>query len=228
MRSKKRLIVIAASAAAAVVLALVLALTLGHGKKKHVADHRGSAGSAVQQVVTPPPVVIDAAVAAVVVPDAAVAAVVAPDAAVAATTCKVEVATNPAGAEVTLEDKTVLGTTPGTFSLPCGAATKIYIKKAKYLPVLRSITPDADGTKISVSLGIATFSVKITSTPAGASITVGGRSKGVTPTAVQLPAYTTQAITLTKDGYQTDTQKVVIKSNGLSHHVVLKRGGRRR
>jgi hypothetical protein len=228
MRSKKRLIVIAASAAAAVVLALVLALTLGHGKKKHVADHRGSAGSAVQQVVTPPPVVIDAAVAAVVVPDAAVAAVVAPDAAVAATTCNVEVATNPAGAEVTLEDKTVLGTTPGTFSLPCGAATKIYIKKAKYLPVLRSITPDADGTKISVSLGIATFSVKITSTPAGASITVGGRSKGVTPTAVQLPAYTTQAITLTKDGYQTDTQKVVIKSNGLSHHVVLKRGGRRR
>ena len=94
--------------------------------------------------------------------------------------------------------------------------------------MLRSITPEPTGTKIVATLGVATFSVKITSTPAGASITVGGRSKGVTPTAVQLPAYTTQAITLTKDGYQTDTQKVVIKSNGLSHHVVLKRGGRRR
>jgi hypothetical protein len=211
-----------------VILALVLVLTMGHAKKKHATGaHGGSAGSA---MAVTPPVTLDAAVAAVATPDAAVAEgsgsatqqVAKPD------TCDVQVATSPAGAEVILDDKTVLGTTPGTFPLPCGAAAKLYLKKAKYLTVIRAITPAPEGTKVTATLGVATFSVKVTSTPAGATITISGKSKGVTPAAVQLPAFTTQAITLSKEGYQTDTQKVVIKSNGLSHHVVLKRGGRRR
>ena len=39
---------------------------------------------------------------------------------------------------------------------------------------------------------------------------------------------TTQTITLTKDGYATDTERISVKANGISHHVTLKRGGRRR
>lgn len=234
MRSNKRLIVIVASAATAVILAIVLAVTMSGHKKKHAPEARGSAGSAVQQQVAPPLLPIDAAVAAVTMPDAAAVAVgsgsatqqVAVGSDAKADTCNVEVTTNPPGAEVSLDDKTVLGTTPGTYALPCGAATKLYLKKAKYLTVIRAVTPAPDGTKVAATLGVGQFSVKITSMPAGATITVGGKSKGVTPAAVQLPAFTTQAITLTKDGFQPDTQKVVIKTNGLSHHVVLKKGGK--
>jgi hypothetical protein len=228
-RSNKRLLVIAASAAAVVIIAIVLAMTMGGKHKKHVAEGKGSAGSAA--VVVPPPVVIDAAVVQVQGSDTGSAdgsatqqAVVPPP----PQTCNVEVATTPAGAEVSLEDKTVLGQTPGTFPLPCGAATKLTIKKTKYLTVIRSVTPAPDGTKLAVTLGQGMFSVKVTSSPAGATITVSGKPKGVTPTALQLPAFTTQTIVLTKDGYATDAQKVVIKSNGLTHHVTLKKGGRRR
>ena len=42
------------------------------------------------------------------------------------------------------------------------------------------------------------------------------------------PLLATQTITLTKDGYATDTERISVKANGISHHVTLKRGGRRR
>jgi hypothetical protein len=138
--------------------------------------------------------------------------------------CSVEVISTPPGADVSLDDDTVLGTTPGTFALPCGTEVKLTLKKPKFLNTVRTLTPAPDGTKVAVTLGVAQFTVKITSTPAGATITIGGKSRGVTPSSMQLPAFTTQAITLTKDGYQTDNEKLVVKSNGLLHHVVLKKG----
>jgi len=46
------------------------------------------------------------------------------------------------------------------------------------------------------------------------------------PDTVQLPAFQTVTITLSKEGYGPDTEKVVIKANGQSHHVVLKKAGR--
>jgi hypothetical protein len=228
-RSNKRVIVIAASAAAVVILAVVLALTLGGKHGKHAAAGKGSAGSAAV-VMPPPPPAIDAAVAQVTGGDEGSTEGSATHEAVTPPkpeSCNVTVTTTPAGADV-IADRTVLGHTPGTFALPCGTPTKLTIKKAKYVTTTRNVTPAPEGTKLAVTLGVGTFSVKVTSSPAGAMITVGGRPKGVTPTAIQLPAYTTQTITLTKDGYATDTERISVKANGISHHVTLKRGGRRR
>jgi hypothetical protein len=225
-RSSKRVIVIAASAAAVVILVIVLALTMGgkHGKRTATGKDKGSAA-----VVVPPPPAIDAAVEAKQQDSGpATQQVVTPPPPPPPQTCTVDVTTTPAGAEVSLEDKTALGATPGTFTLPCGTPTKLIIRKSKYVTASRTVTPTPDGAKLSVALSVGTFSVKVTSSPAGAMITVGGKPKGVTPTAIQLPAFSTQTITLTKDGYVTDSEKVVVKSNGVSHHVTLKRGGRRR
>jgi hypothetical protein len=227
----KRVIVIAASAVAAVLLVIVLALTLGHSSKK--AAGTGSAGSAAAVGPPPPVVVPDAAVAVVQGSDegsaegsgSATQEAVTPP---APETCTVQIATSPAGAEVLLDRTTVLDATPGSITLPCGTPAKLTIKKAKHVTATRTVTPSPDGTKLSVTLGVGMFSVKVTSSPAGAMITVGGRPKGVTPTAIQLPAHTTQTITLKKDGYVTDTERIVVKSNGISHHVTLKKGGRRR
>ena len=228
-RSNKKLLVIIAAAVLVVGVAVVLALTMGHGKKKPLGEkHAGSAavvmatgsGSAQAEVVMP--AVQDAAVAAPAI-DAAQEVATPPK----AETCSVEVTSAPAGAEVSLEDKTVLGTTPATVTLPCGQATKLNIKKAKFLGVIRTVTPTAEGVKLAVTLGVATFAVKITSTPAGATIFVGGKSKGVTPAAVQLPAFQTVKIVVSKDGYAPDVGNVVIKANNMSHHVTLKKSGRR-
>jgi hypothetical protein len=44
---------------------------------------------------------------------------------------------------------------------------------------------------------------------------------------VQLPAFQTVKIVVSKDGYAPDVGNVVIKANNMSHHVTLKKSGHR-
>ena len=153
-----------------------------------------------------------------------------PDAGVVASagTCTVEITSVPSAAEVALDNTRdhVLGTTPTTVELPCGAETKLYLRKAKYVSAVKAVTATAENTKLRViKLSRPSFALKVTSSPAGATITVGGKSLGVTPTTVKLPAFDAAAITVAKDGYTSDTQRVAIKTNNGAHHVVLKKLG---
>ncbi|NVB83823.1 MAG: PEGA domain-containing protein [Kofleriaceae bacterium] len=143
---------------------------------------------------------------------------------VASGPCKVTISSLPPGADVLL-DSNKLGTTPGTFELPCGTESKLTLKKTRFLSTPRTIKPSSTKTnKVLVKLNKQTFQVKVTSTPAGATITAGGRSMGVTPTTIRLPGYEPTAITLTKPGYSKDVGRVTPKGNNTSHHVVLKKG----
>ena len=136
--------------------------------------------------------------------------------------CQVEVKSDPSGAQVAI-DKDTLGATPGTFNLPCDAEVKLKIYKKGYFGQIKTVTPTADGAKVDVALAAATFTVKVTSAPAGATITVGGKPMGVTPTSIKLPAFSASTIVLSKDGFTPDTQKVTPKQNGMAHHVTLKK-----
>jgi PEGA domain len=62
----------------------------------------------------------------------------------------------------------------------------------------------------------------VTSIPAGATITIGGKVVGITPTSIKVTAFASTMITLTKDGYTPDTQKIALRQNNAAHHVVLK------
>ncbi len=138
--------------------------------------------------------------------------------------CPVEIKSIPAGADVLL-GKQKLGTAPGTFELPCATKTKVTLRKRAYATTVRAFTPIANrANKLVVRLGRNTFSVKVTSTPAGATIKLGRRSMGVTPTTIRLPAHDTSTIKLTKPGYATVTQRITPKRNNSSQHVTLKRG----
>jgi hypothetical protein len=138
--------------------------------------------------------------------------------------CKVTISSLPPGADVLLA-ATKLGTTPGTFELPCGAESKLTLKKSRFLNTARTVKPAAGKpNKILVKLGKQMFQVKVTSTPAGATITAGGKSMGVTPTTIKLPGYEPTSITLTKPGFAKDVTRVTPKSNNASHRVVLKKG----
>ena len=46
---------------------------------------------------------------------------------------------------------------------------------------------------------------------------------GVMPTTVRVLAGGTTSITLAKDGYTSDTQKIAPRQNNATHHVILKR-----
>ena len=89
---------------------------------------------------------------------------------------------------------------------------------------MEGFVPIASVTAL-VKLGVTMFSLKVTSTPSGATITIAGKSAGVTPTTVKVPSGVS-TITLSKPGYAPDTEKVTAKANGQSHHVTLKKGGR--
>ena len=45
---------------------------------------------------------------------------------------------------------------------------------------------------------------------------------------VAVRAFDTSTITVTKDGYTTDTQKVAVKQNNGAHHVILKKAPKHR
>ena len=154
--------------------------------------------------------------------DAAVAAV----AAVTAVECYVEVVSSPTHAEIVIDKTTVLGTTPAKLPLPCAAEVKLLIRKPKYVSAHRSVVPTAQGAKVRVALVKPTFSVKITSQPPGATVMVNGKSMGVTPTTVRLPGFELSILTLTKDGWATDTQKISPKQNNLTVQSTLKKRGR--
>jgi len=168
-------------------------------------DGRGS-GSAVAAVETP----VDAGVA--------------DDPKPAGGPCKVSIASTPPGADVYLDSKK-LGATPLDTQLPCGIEAKLTLKKAKFINTAKSFTPvDGKGNKVVVKLAKTTFNVKVTSSPAGATITVGGRSMGVTPASIRLPAFEAAAIIVSKPGFKTDSKTVTPKNNNTSHHVILKKG----
>ncbi|MEO6774219.1 MAG: PEGA domain-containing protein [Kofleriaceae bacterium] len=230
-KRRKRTMVLVLVAAVLAVLATVLvivstgsskrkpALHVDHGSAATAATGSGSAalvpagsgsaqiseGSA--QVETPPP--------------PADAAVVAPQ------LCSVEITTIPSGAELALDDKTVLGTSPATVQLPCGVETKIYAKKARYGTSVKAFTPSTTHSKLALRIAPPMFQIKIISVPSGATITIGNRVVGITPTTLKVQAFASTTITLTKDGFVRDTEKIAPRANNQSHHVTLKRATRR-
>ena len=243
---KRRMIVIGASAAGALLIVIVLAMVLGGGKKKpDDADPKGSADHAVTnppplepkklESPPPPPVKKDdgsgsaqpAIVEPTPPPDAAEAAppvpVDAPEQIAAATECEVAFSTAPQGADIVL-DKDVIGTTPTKLKLPCGVESRLTFRKQRFVSAQRAVTPKETGQKpVRVALAKVTFTVKVNSSPPGATIFLGARSLGITPGTVRLPAFETSTIKISKDGYAPDTQKVTPKSNTLSISATLKK-----
>ena len=140
---------------------------------------------------------------------------------------KVAISSTPSGAEIVI-DKAVAGTTPTSLTLPCAVETKLTLRKTRYVAQSRSVTPKAVGQKpVKIALARVTFSVKVSSTPPGASITVGTKPMGFTPTTVKLPAFELATLKISKDGFTSDTQKVTPKANNLSVHTTLKKIAKR-
>jgi PEGA domain len=216
-KKKPRTILIAAIAAFVVLATVATIFITGVAKHKQQPVGTGS-GSAVALAAP-----ADAAAAIVVdAPREAITPPVAIDAGVAApATCNVDVTTSPSGAELSI-DKTVVGTAPTTLQLPCGVATKILAKKDKWGSATKAFTASATATKLTIKIPPPLFQLKVTSIPSGATITIAGKVVGITPTTIKVPAFAGSTITLTKDSYAPDTQKVTAKQNNATHMVTLK------
>jgi hypothetical protein len=137
--------------------------------------------------------------------------------------CYADVSSVPSGAEIVLDQATVIGTTPQRVALPCGHPVELLVRKPRLVPSTHTITPTPEGASIQFVLVRQTFLVKVSSTPAGATVTLGGKSLGVTPTMVKVPAFESSTLSIAKDGYETESETVAPRGNGTAVHSVLKK-----
>jgi hypothetical protein len=214
-RANRRMIVIGASAGGVLLLGIIIVASLAGSEEPPIATPR-LAAKIDAGAQAPPPPAIDAGVAEVPADTGSTGPVPVQG------ECLVEITSVPPGAEV-LSGETVIWTTPASLSLPCDVETKLGFRKERYANTTKKFTPSADKPRLKVTLGKSTFSVKVSSTPAGATVTVGGKPVGVTPTTVKLPAFEASTLNIAKDGFATEVQKITPKQNNSTVHATLKR-----
>ena len=100
---------------------------------------------------------------------------------------------------------------------------KVTLKKARYQSLTREITPKPTSKPIKIALARTTFTVKVTSTPPGATVTLGGKALGTTPTTIKVPAFEPSTLKIAKDGYAPEMSKVTPKNNASAVTVTLKK-----
>jgi hypothetical protein len=138
--------------------------------------------------------------------------------------CSFDVATTPPGAEVLAATGEVIATAPAKLTFPCDVEIKLTFRKARYVTAERKYTPTANGKPLKVALARPTVLVKVSSSPSGAAVTVGGKPQGFTPTTIRIPLNLESTLTISKDGYTPDTQKITPKQNNQAVNAILKRG----
>ncbi|MEM7610460.1 MAG: PEGA domain-containing protein [Pseudomonadota bacterium] len=127
----------------------------------------------------------------------------------------VQVATQPPGARViALSDNQLLAaTTPAAIQLPTGQHRLLY-QLDGYKPVERryEVFANATDTAAVVELEPADASLRVTSRPAGASVTLNGRFSGRTPLTLALEPARRHDVRLSSPGYASVTREVTLAS----------------
>jgi hypothetical protein len=142
------------------------------------------------------------------------------------TTCTANLVSVPPGAEVAFDNGSAIAHTPATIDVPCGKKVKVVFRKESMFAQARFVTGGDTPADVRMTLVHLPFTVKISSTPAGAAITIDGKVVGVTPTALKLPAFETSTLVFTKDGYDPVTEKVTAKTQSFSVRASLKKKAR--
>jgi hypothetical protein len=218
-RRRRTMMLVIAAAGLAVIATVVVILSTGGTRTKTAEHHHAATGSGSAALVATGSGSAQISVGSAHVETPSPPVDAAPP---APQVCNVDITTSPTGAELSLEDKTVLGTSPATVPLPCGVETKIYAKKVRYGSTAKTFTASADNTKLALRIAAPMFQIKVTSVPTGATIMIGNRVVGITPTTVKVQAFGSTTITLSKDGYTSDIEKIAPRANNAAHHVILK------
>ncbi len=124
--------------------------------------------------------------------------------------CRLTVTSTPAGSTVAI-DGGAAGPSPLVINGPC-QQRRVEISHPRYTTVSRTIALAADHPQtLDVSLPRPTHQLMIDTTPEGATISIGGRRAGTSPTNIQLLGFTTVDLAITKPGYRAQTVHVYSK-----------------
>jgi formylglycine-generating enzyme required for sulfatase activity len=135
---------------------------------------------------------------------------------------EVAVTSIPAGASV-LVDGAPAGTTPARLELMAGSRT-LTLEKDGFKTLTRTVTAVAGEPQELLDLKLASADglVRILSEPSGATVTVAGRYRGVTPLETELAPGSSYSVALSKAGYEPVTREVDLStSRGATVRVEL-------
>ena len=128
------------------------------------------------------------------------------------TTGTLAVSSDPSGASVYADisdSLALLGTTPLEVEISKGAHN-IVLRKDGYETYITNVTIDEAKTEVNAKLTAKPAATKfyVTTTPSGASVTIGGKSIGKTPIKGIEVTKGNHSVKITKDGYETYTAKL--------------------
>jgi formylglycine-generating enzyme required for sulfatase activity len=125
----------------------------------------------------------------------------------------IDISSSPANADIIVDDE-IVGKTPASIDILQGTR-EIGIKLGgyKFWNTRLDVRAGENQTIATVNLIKADGTLALRSNPAGASITISGEYKGITPMDLKLAPGKSYLVSLTKAGYQSSAQSVDIESD---------------
>jgi formylglycine-generating enzyme required for sulfatase activity len=122
----------------------------------------------------------------------------------------VSVATEPAGAELRAGES-VIGKTPLEFELMAGSH-RLELRRDGFKPWTSDVQVKANEPLVigPVRLGLPDGRLALRSTPAGASVTIGGAYRGRTPLVVEVRPEITHRIVISREGYEPASRELAV------------------
>jgi len=133
----------------------------------------------------------------------------------AKTTGNIEITTNPASAEIFINNQS-MGLTPDTIKDLEAGTYSLTLKKAEYKDVIKTIKIEAGKTiteNINLDKMILAGLLEIRSEPEGARVIINNEDKGNTPVIMENLKIGTYKVKLIKEGYKETEKEVIVKFN---------------
>ena len=127
--------------------------------------------------------------------------------------CELTVVSSPSGAEITL-DGSPAGTTPTEITdLPCGEPIQLVVRAQAQEDWKKTLTlRDGESKKLRVSLHRPRTTLRVTSTPPGARVRLGGKTLGKTPFSTNVIVGQRNNVTVSLYGYVEESKTVRAKA----------------
>ncbi len=136
--------------------------------------------------------------------------------------CRLDVTTTPAGTLVLVDGQSV-GPSPISIAGPC-QKRRVDLTHPRYKAAQKWVTLDAaKSTAIDVMMTRPTHALQVITNPPGATISIGGRRAGTSPTIVQLMGFSGIDVKIERRGFESVTKRVYSKTPQDKLAVTLKR-----
>ncbi|MFH0900163.1 MAG: PEGA domain-containing protein [Pseudomonadota bacterium] len=135
-----------------------------------------------------------------------------PESALGADSCELKVISNPPGAMVELDGVDVGKTPVAMASAPCNRPLEVKIEKPRYeIWERRATFKQGTVNRIGATLKRPKVSLAVSSTPAGASVSIDGKDVGKTPLKTEINAFVENHVAFRLPGYKPTEQVILPK-----------------